>query len=154
MKSYFQKLFKYNHWANLKTLQAVEGASQKPQQILDLLSHIIASQELWLGRVLNSDLQNQPIWPQFTLGTIKEKLPESSEEWAEFIETMNEDHFQEEHQYTNSKGQLFSTAMEDVILHVVNHSTHHRAQISKALREQGDEPPQTDYIFYAREKND
>ncbi len=152
MKTYFQKLFKYNEWANGKVLEAVSNASQKPHQAINLLSHLTAAQDVWLGRILNSENQNQPIWPQYSWEEIQEKLPESSEEWSEFIETMNDDHFQEEHQYYNSKGELFKVKMEDVILHVVNHSTHHRAQISKMLREQGEEPPATDYIFYVREK--
>lgn len=152
MKSYFQKLFKYNEWANQKVLDAVKKANEPSYQIIGLLSHITAAQDVWLGRILNSENKDQPIWPEYSWEDIKEKLPESSEEWSEFVETMNDDHFQEEHQYYNSKGELFKTKMEDVILHVVNHATHHRAQISKMLREQGDEPPATDYIFYAREK--
>ena len=154
LKAYFQKLFKYNEWANQNTLNAVEKAGQQSEEIVKLLSHIVAAQEVWLARVLNTDSQNQPIWPEYSLEEIKEKLPESSEEWSEFVETMNDDHFKEEHQYTNSKGDLYKSTMEDVILHIVNHSTHHRAQISKLLREQGEEPPVTDYIFFSREKKE
>jgi len=152
MQGYFLKLFRYNEWANQNTLKAVAKAGSRPQTVLDYLSHILAAQDIWLGRVLNSGSRHDSIWPQYAFEEIQEKLPESSEEWTAFIETMNDDHFQEEHQYTNSKGKLFKTTLEDVILHVVNHSTHHRAQISRILREQGDEPPLTDYIFYTREQ--
>jgi uncharacterized damage-inducible protein DinB len=36
-----------------------------------------------------------------------------------------------------------------VLLHVVNHGTHHRAQIYRLLHDLGVKPPPDDYIFYA-----
>ncbi len=154
LKTYFQKLFRYNEWANQQILEAVAVTNAQPRPMLNLLGHIAAAQEIWLARILNSDNQNQQLWPENDLASIREKLRESSEEWSEFIETMNDEHFKEEHQYSNSKGKLFKTTLEDVILHVVNHATHHRAQLIKMIRDQGEEPPATDYIFYAREAKD
>ena len=152
LKAYFQKLFQYNEWANQQVVNAVRQAHTQPRPMLDLLSHMAASQEIWLARILNSDSQHQPTWPGHDLDTIQQKLTESSEEWSEFIETMNDEHMKENHQYANSEGKLFKTTLEDVVLHVVNHATHHRAQLVKMLREQGEEPPVTDYIFYSREE--
>ena len=151
LKEYFLKLFRYNEWANQQVLDAVSQANAQPRPMLNLLGHIASTQEIWLARILNTDTQHQANWPEYDLETIKQKLPESSEEWAEFIETMNDEHLKEEHQYSNSKGKLFKTTLEDVVLHVINHATHHRAQLVKMLRDQGEEPPVTDYIFYSRE---
>lgn len=36
-----------------------------------------------------------------------------------------------------------------VLLHVVNHGTHHRAQIYRVLYDLGVKTPSDDYIFYA-----
>jgi len=152
MKEYFQKLFAYNQWANQEILKAVENAEKAQDEALPLLAHIITAQDLWLARILKAEHQNVNLWAEMSLEAVKSKLPESSEEWSEFVETMNEDHFQEEHQYTNSKGELFLTRLEDVILHVVNHGTHHRAQVSKILRDHGYNPPATDYIFFTRKQ--
>lgn len=152
MKAYFQKLFKYNEWANLELMKAVEKVDPPPQEALKFLAHISTAQDLWLARILKTEHPQVDLWPDMGIDEIKEKLPESSEEWSEFIETMNEDHFQEEHQYTNSKGDLYVSTMEDIIIHVINHGTHHRSQISRVLREQGYDPPSTDYIFFTRKK--
>lgn len=154
LKEYLLKLFRYNEWANQQVLQAVEKTNAQPRPMINLLSHIAASQEIWLARILNTDNQNQPLWPELDLAAIREKLKESSEEWSEFMETMNDEHLKEEHQYSNSKGKLFKSTLEDVVLHVVNHATHHRAQLVKMLRDQGEEPPVLDYIFYSREPKD
>ena len=52
--------------------------------------------------------------------------------------------------YKNSKGIEFSNTVQDVIFHVINHSTYHRAQIASDLKANGIEPINTDYIFYKR----
>ena len=54
--------------------------------------------------------------------------------------------------YTNSSGTAFETPLRDILTHVVNHGTHHRAQIALVLREAGIAPPATDYIYFVREK--
>ena len=52
--------------------------------------------------------------------------------------------------YTNSKGQTFSNSIRDILFHVINHSTYHRAQIATEFKQNGLEPLVTDYIFYKR----
>jgi uncharacterized damage-inducible protein DinB len=53
--------------------------------------------------------------------------------------------------YSNSKGEEFSTELEHLLFHVIIHGQHHRAQISKIIRDSGGIPLPTDYIFYIRE---
>ena len=51
---------------------------------------------------------------------------------------------------TNSKGETFSNKIKDILFHIINHSTYHRAQIATDLKQNGIEPINTDYIFYKR----
>ncbi|MCS3649485.1 putative damage-inducible protein DinB [Salinibacter ruber] len=53
--------------------------------------------------------------------------------------------------YTNSTGTRFETPLRDCRRDVVNHGTHHRAQIALVLREADGAPPPTDYIFFVRD---
>jgi uncharacterized damage-inducible protein DinB len=39
--------------------------------------------------------------------------------------------------------------MHETINQVIQHSTYHRAQINKRIRELGEEPPFTDFIYWA-----
>jgi len=39
------------------------------------------------------------------------------------------------------------------MVHVVNHSTYHRGQITTLLRQLGAEPVDTDFLVYYAEKN-
>ena len=50
----------------------------------------------------------------------------------------------------NSKGQSWTSRVEDVLTHVLLHGAYHRGQIASALREAGLTPPYTDYIHATR----
>ncbi|MCF8317339.1 MAG: hypothetical protein K9I02_01220 [Haliscomenobacter sp.] len=52
--------------------------------------------------------------------------------------------------YSNSKGQLFSNSIQDMLFHIINHSTYHRGQVATEFKRQGLEPLVTDYIFFKR----
>lgn len=52
--------------------------------------------------------------------------------------------------YRNSNGEQFDNSIADILTHVINHSSYHRGQIFKMLRQKGEEPINTDYITYAR----
>jgi uncharacterized damage-inducible protein DinB len=38
--------------------------------------------------------------------------------------------------------------VEQILFHIVNHETHHRAQISMALQQMGIDPPNFDFVFH------
>jgi uncharacterized damage-inducible protein DinB len=52
--------------------------------------------------------------------------------------------------YSNSKGQAFRDRIQDLLFHVINHSTYHRGQIATEFRQHGLEPLATDYILFKR----
>ncbi|MDB5154777.1 MAG: hypothetical protein JWR54_3528, partial [Mucilaginibacter sp.] len=54
--------------------------------------------------------------------------------------------------YKNLKGDDFENKLSDVLAHLINHGTHHRAQVGQHLKLAGVELPNTDYIFYIRNK--
>jgi uncharacterized damage-inducible protein DinB len=54
--------------------------------------------------------------------------------------------------YTNSKGEPWTNTVEEILTHVVIHSTYHRGQIASDLRNAGLEPAYTDYIHALRQK--
>jgi uncharacterized damage-inducible protein DinB len=53
--------------------------------------------------------------------------------------------------YTNSKGELWTSTVEDILTHLVIHSAYHRGQIASDLRSAGREPAYTDYIHAVRQ---
>jgi len=49
------------------------------------------------------------------------------------------------------EGEKLANNIKDIVVHVINHSTYHRAQIALLVRQSGGEPAKTDYIVYQRE---
>ena len=62
----------------------------------------------------------------------------------------NTDDFELRLDYENIEGRLFTNTIQDMLFQIVNHSTHHRAQMMADFRENGIEPFALDYIFYKR----
>jgi len=54
--------------------------------------------------------------------------------------------------YKNFKGDSFENRVEDILTHVINHSTYHRGQIIAQLKGQLPSLPSTDYILFIREQ--
>jgi uncharacterized damage-inducible protein DinB len=58
--------------------------------------------------------------------------------------------FLHEVSYRDLKGNPWRTPLWQIVLHVVNHATHHRGQAAGFLRALGHAPPPLDLIAYYR----
>ena len=150
LKNHFIHLFKYNDWATRHCADSIINLKRRNNKAEELLSHIISAQQIWLNRVLGRDVVADP-WKKLTE---EEWIPKSTPltaEWINFLEGLHEDDFEKRIEYTNTKGETFTNTIKDVIVHVINHSTYHRAQIALLVRQAGGEPAKTDYIVYQRQ---
>lgn len=58
---------------------------------------------------------------------------ESAERWIEYIENLSEEDLEGSFSYTTSSGSSHTDCRADIMAHVINHSTHHRGQVSAAF---------------------
>lgn len=148
----FVTLFDYNEWATHRILDVMQGAPHLPDRALELLSHLLRTQDVWYGRVKQTDHADLDFWTTDSLSTCVERFEESTQRWMRLIRRVAANDSDMTVQYTNSTGTPFETPFRDILMHVVNHGTHHRAQIAIVLRNAEITPPPTDYIFYVREE--
>lgn len=145
----FDSLLQYNRWASRRILDAMQLADAVPERAVELFSHLLRAQDVWYGRVQETDHADLDFWATESLSACAERFEASTRRWQTVLEDYEDlDQFIS---YTNSKGTPFETPLRDILTHVVNHGTHHRAQIALVLREDDIAPPPTDYIFYLRE---
>lgn len=149
MKEYFLKLFRYNEWANNRILEVLVSTPVQNGDILKLFSHMISAQRLWLERILNSNIIFE-IWNTESLEGCIQMSKESSLAWIKFLEKTDEASLKKSVHYVNTKGLPFDNTIEDILAHVINHSTYHRAQLARMLRQEDIQPPVTDYIVFRR----
>lgn len=151
--SHAEDLFRYDDWASAQLIGTLREASLSDAvygRILDLLSHLLRTRLLWLGRVEASPDAGLPFWQRDTLDACAARAKAGTAAWLRHLASCTDADLTRTATYTNSKGITYTSTLREVITHVVNHGTHHRAQIALLLRDNGVAPPLTDYIFYTR----
>ena len=110
--------------------------------VLGTLVHVYAADRIWLGRIDGSP-PARFIDPEqdMHLAVLRSEWPALSERWKQWAVLLTEDSIQREISYKSTKGDAFVTPIWQSVLHVVNHGTHHRGQVSGFLRAMGHKPP-------------
>ena len=146
---HLRKQFAYNAWANREVLAAIAAAGGEDRRSLQLMSHILAAERLWLER-LKGEPQSLPVWPQFDLTTCEAQAAELDRLWVEYLVVALAGDLSRTISYKNSKGEDWTSAILDVVTHVLMHSVYHRGQIASHMREKGQTPAYTDFIHAVR----
>jgi uncharacterized damage-inducible protein DinB len=148
MKKYFLKLYQYNAWANKRVIGALIRQQVNDEKILSLLGHVVAAQFLWLHRIKGLPAPDVKLWGNYSLDQLVTMAETAGKQWLEFVEST--DNFDREMTYRNYVNEPYTNNVENIMIHLVNHSSYHRAQIAMLLRQKGYEPINTDFITYDR----
>jgi len=147
-KEYFTRLFTYDKHVNQQFAALILSAGDN-ERAVELMSHLLNAQQIWLSRCLGTSTTNYQLWPKFELQSFNDIIERNYSEWVSFINTVVEP--SQSVTYQNFKGDKFSNKLLDILAHVINHGTHHRAQIGMLLKQsEGIELPSTDYVHYVR----
>jgi len=149
MKQYFLKLYQYNAWSNKRVLNCLTSQRVGDEKILGIMGHIVAAQFLWLHRIKGLPPAEVKLWDGgYTLSQLVTMSEEAGRLWLEYVEQT--DDFNRALTYFNYVGDPYTNNVEMIMIHLVNHSSYHRAQIALLLRQNGFEPINTDFITYDR----
>ncbi|RZL17058.1 MAG: damage-inducible protein DinB [Pedobacter sp.] len=148
MKEEFSELFEYNNHTNQKLISLLSTEMYKvSEKTLQLLNHLINAHQIWNARIVNE--KEFDVWQ---INDIKDLINIDNGNHLRTLKIIEISDLGNLIDYTNSKGLKFSSKVKDVLFHVINHSTYHRAQIATELKNRGIEPLNTDYIFYKRKQ--
>jgi uncharacterized damage-inducible protein DinB len=137
----YERLFHYDDWANREEVALLRGIGAQ-QAAVRLLSHIIAAQWLWIARIRNEKAK-MAVWPDLTLDLCASELDPLRGAWTNILQHVEVDSTID---YRNSKGEPWTSSVDDVLMHVVMHGAYHRGQIATVVRQVGQSPAYTDYI--------
>jgi len=149
MESTLNRLLKYHTWAMDRLFNQLEALPIIPTAAIKLLQHIVNAESIWMSRVAG-EKQAVGVWEALPLPDCR-SLHQSSVQKLQTILNNNQD-LEQVISYVNTSGDAFSDPMHDIIVHVLKHSTYHRAQIAKEMRMHNIDPINTDYITYVRNK--
>lgn len=151
----------YTAWASRRLVDAVARLSPEDlkrdfqtadHSALGTLVHVFAADRIWLARVTGAP--NQPFISDadYSLAVLQNDWPALLERWQQWAQAVTDESAQASVAYKDTQGNAFSRPLWQLVLHVVNHGTHHRGQVSGFLRAMGQTPPPLDLTAYYREQ--
>ena len=150
----FLRMFAYDDWANRECLAAICAANSVSADVVGRMAHIFSAQKLWLERILKQP-QSLPVWPDSTIEDCMALAGEMSSAWRNYLARVANQFapgsLDDKVEYHNSKGEPWSSRVEDILTHVLFHSAYHRGQIALQMRASGMEPAYTDFIHAVRQ---
>jgi uncharacterized damage-inducible protein DinB len=150
MKAYFIQLFNYDRYANLRILETLIKAGE-PEMPVQLMAHLFSAQQIWLNRCKGEPSIGNVLWPDWKAGSFEQMINDHHRAWINFLDYSEPDDFDKTVAYHSLNGDSHENKLSDILAHVINHSTHHRAHAGQHLKFGGAELPNTDYIFYLRQ---
>jgi uncharacterized damage-inducible protein DinB len=166
----------YNRWMNQRVYAA---AAQLPESeltadrkaffgsILGTLNHLAVADTIWLKRFLEHPAKYSALdavrdfpWPTSLdqilfadfkkLGSYREQIDETISEWSKELSEADLDHSLE---YKNMKGVGTKKNFFGVLMHLFNHQTHHRGQVTTLLTQAGVDVGATDLLLLVQNED-
>ncbi len=133
-------LFEYNAWANHRSLNAAEKLTveqfTKPMgssfsSVRDTLAHICGSEWLWLERFQGRSPSALPDVSQFpNLQSLADAWSPQQEKLSAFVGRLSQSDLDRVMEYKTLKFGVYSNPLWQLLLHLVNHGTYHRGQVT------------------------
>jgi len=150
----------YTAWASQRLLDAaaeLSGAElnrdfgTSEHSVLGTLAHVFAGDRLWLWRVAGGENPGFISDADRSLAVLQNDWPAVYERWRLWAAELTDEAAQTPLDYPDLKGAPRREPVWQMVLHMVNHGTHHRGQVSGFLRAMGRVPPPLDLILYYRQ---
>lgn len=149
----------YSAWATHRLLDAAERLSDSElrrdfgsadKSLIGTLVHVFGADRIWLSRVRGIAPEGMPA-PEFHDPKVLRPAWQAVDDgWREWARPLGDADLLREVSYRDLKGNPWQTPLWQIVLHVVNHATHHRGQAAGFLRAMGHAPPPLDLIAYYR----
>ena len=156
-------LFDYSAWANRRILDAAERLSQEQftapagldyGSLRGTLVHILSAETTWRKRCQEGISPSSPLVEDAfpTLAVLRERWSEAEQAMRGFLTSLTDDDLQRTVHYRTTKGAPYEDPLWQLLLHVVNHGTQHRAEAAITLTQHGCSPGDVDLIVFLRER--
>ncbi len=161
----YQSLFEYTYWAfdlvwdsitQLSDEQFTSDLGFSSGSIRDQVLHLIGAHQRWVDRMCGEPpstyLDNEKFATKESVRTIWDQ---AKGEFMEYLLALDPHELDEPFNYEIvSRGIRTSTPRREILLHLANHATDHRAQILTILNLKfGIETPEQDMILYLWDRN-
>ena len=156
-----RRLFAYNRWANGRTLDCVDQISEldwvlsrgmSRGSLRDTLVHVLSAEVIWRKRGLEgiSDVSmlSEAEFP--TPEALRVCWQAEDQQLQRYLDALTDQDLQRTIHYQNTQGKHFQNDLWQILVHVINHGTQHRAEAAEVLTSLGASPGDLDMIVFWR----
>ncbi len=162
---HLQVMARYNLWATQKLMAAV-GALPDAEYRRDVglffksvhgtLNHLLVGEHLlWFRRFAEgvSDARRLDEEAEPDRGRLRQRLIDGATAWLPLLDVWPDQRLHGQLNYRRTTGEALSLPFAATLLHVFNHGTHHRGQITAALTMLGRPAPEIDLVAMLQQDN-
>ena len=151
----------YSAWASQRLVHAASELSEaellrdfqtSDHSVLGTLVHTFAADRLWLTRLQKSPRPQYSSEEDYHLSVLQTEWPEVYRQWDALLKGLSDEQAWADFTYQDLRGNVWTQPIWQLVLHVVNHATHHRGQVSGFLRTMGRVPPVLDLVVFYRSR--
>jgi uncharacterized damage-inducible protein DinB len=155
-----RELVEYNYWARDRQLQVCEGLTEEQflrplnssySSVRDTLAHLLTAEwawsERWHGRSPTSQQAREFAPEKFpALDDIRARWSGVESRVRDLLAGWSEEALAGPFTYNDSKGKTWTFPLWQTVLHLANHQTYHRGQVTTLLVQLGAEPVPLDFL--------
>jgi uncharacterized damage-inducible protein DinB len=151
---------RFTGWATRRVLESVAPLSAEEIQrnlensyggIQGTLVHIFQADSVWFDRLHGDSTKGLAAYePDSDFAAFSGQWLAMLDRWASWAEGLSASDWDRMVAYRNLKGEADTQPCWRIALHVVNHASYHRGQITTMLRQLGYKPVATDLMMYYR----
>ena len=165
LRDHLQCMARYNLWATRRLLDTVDALSDADyrrdaglafKSAHGTLNHLLVAEHLLWFRRFAEDVS-----PAMALDAevetdrarLREHLLKGALSWLPLMEVWPAERLQGSLSYRRMNGEAVTLPFAATLMHVFNHATHHRGQVSAALTALGRPAPELDMVFMLHEES-
>lgn len=151
--SLLQELYDYNYWARDRQLEACQALTEEQfvrpmgnsfPSVRETLAHLVGAEWVWLQRWHGrSPQKGDPDLRDFrpenfpTVDEVRQRWAAVEKDVRQYLASLTDEVLEGPLTYQNLQGQTWTYPTWRTLVHLVNHQTYHRGQITTLLRQLG-----------------
>ncbi len=160
-REYFSTLYEYNYWANERVLGAADKVteaqftaktSDSHGSLRGTLVHTLSAESVWLLRwngISPTSLASEGEFPN--LAALRTRWREEEAKMRAFLGRLTDQDFMRVIEYKDTRGMPLARPLWQMLAHLVNHGTQHRAEAAAILTNLGYSPGGIDFVRFLDE---
>ena len=153
-----RELYNYNFWARDQQLAVCAGLSEEQLarplgssfgSLRDTLKHLAGAEWVWLEWFCGRSPSAVP-WLKETeaLDTLRARWQSIEADTRRYLAALKPEALTAPLTFQDFEGKTWTYPLWQCLVHLVNHGTYHRGQVTMALRQLGATPPGIDFLVY------